>query len=117
MGLSTRDFVVGDLLVFFRSRCTNSALIKDENSNVRSLCGYNANLPGWRLLSDPISLLPHIHSYGYWLRPTDMDNLATIGKIADKLISSKSKKSRPQTTQLRTGKAKFIAMGSERADD
>ena len=66
MPVSNRDFVVQDLLQFFRSRCTNSSLIKDVNSNVRHLYGYDTN----HLLADTISFLPHIHSFGYELKAT-----------------------------------------------
>jgi len=107
MALSNRDFVVQDLLEFFRSRCAVPSLIKDETSNVRHLCGYDSNLPGWRLLSDTISLLPHIHAYGYWLAPTAMDKLGTIAQIANKLLASR-KTSKPLKPELRTGRAKFL---------
>jgi hypothetical protein len=71
MPISNRDFVVQDLLDFFRSRCTNASLIKDESSNVKHLCGYDFNLAGWRLLADTISFQPHIHAFGYGLRATE----------------------------------------------
>ncbi|MBB4373471.1 hypothetical protein GGD63_006294 [Bradyrhizobium sp. cir1] len=88
--ISNRRCVVQDLLAFFRSRSTIASLIKDQNSNVRRSCGYDTNLAGWRFLADTISFLPHIHSFGYRLRATDMDR-ATIEQIADALIASRRK--------------------------
>jgi len=111
MALTNRDFVVQDLLEFFRSRCAQPQLIKNESTDVRHYCGYDQNLPGWRLLSDTISLLPHVHSYGYWLNPTDMDSLGTIGQIANKLVSRK--RSVPLKPKERTGKAKFLAISEK----
>lgn len=113
MAVSNRDFVVQDLLVFFRSRCAKPELIKGEDSNVRHLCGYDNNLAGWRLLANAISMLPHIHSYGYWLRATDMDGLATIGQLADKLLASR-RRAANFSANIRTGKAQFLALDSER---
>jgi hypothetical protein len=110
------NFITQDLLIFFRSRCARPELIKDVTSNARHLCGYDGNLPGWRLLSDTISLLPHIHSYGYWLRPTDMDGLRTIAQIADKLTKTSRRRPANFNAALRTGKAGFLAMDSERVD-
>jgi hypothetical protein len=115
MSISNRDFVVQDLLQFFRSRCSNASLIKDENSNVRHLCGYDTNLPGWRLLSETISFLPHIHNFGYALKATDMDKLATIGQIANALVASRKRVS-SYKANLRTGRAKFLALDTERSD-
>jgi hypothetical protein len=114
MPVSNRDFVVQDLLQFFRSRCTNSSLIKDQNSNVKHFCGYDTNPGGWRLLADTISYLPHVHSFGYGLRATDMDGLATIAQIADALVASRRIPS-TYKANLRTGKAKFLALDSERS--
>jgi hypothetical protein len=48
MPVSNNDFVIQGLLQFFLSRCTNSSVIKDVNSNVRHFCGYDTNLAGWR---------------------------------------------------------------------
>jgi hypothetical protein len=114
MPLANRYFVVQDLLQFFRSRCAQPDLIKDENTNARHLCGYDTNLAGWRLLADPISMLSHVHAYGYWLRPTDMDGLATIGQIADKLVAS-AKRSAAFKANQRTGKAKFLAPDKDKS--
>jgi hypothetical protein len=113
MPVSEKNFVVQDLLVFFRSRCANASLIKDASSNVRHLCGYDFNLAGWRLLADTISFLPHIHSFGYGLRATDMDRLATIQQIANALLSSRRRMSAYKANQ-RTGRAGFLALDSER---
>ncbi|MHC4042851.1 hypothetical protein [Bradyrhizobium sp. 23AC] len=115
MPVSNRDFVVQDLLNFFRSRCTNANLIKNQTSNVRHLCGYDFNLAGWRLLADTISFLPHIHAFGYGLRATDMDRLATVAQIADVLVSSRRRMANYKASQ-RTGRAGFLALDSERAD-
>jgi hypothetical protein len=106
--MTKRDFIVQDLLQFFRSRCARPELIKNENTDVRHYCGYDSNLPGWRALSDTISSLPHVRSYGLWLAPTEMDKLGTIKQIADKLLSKR--KAKVPSPQLRTGKAKFLAM-------
>jgi hypothetical protein len=115
MALSKRDFVVQDLLILFRSRCAKPELIKDESTDARHYCGYDQNLPGWRLLSDTISLQPHIHAYGYWLRPTDMDGLGTIGEITDKLMESR-RRGPLLNPKARTGPAGFLAV-SERTDN
>jgi hypothetical protein len=113
MPVSDMNYVVQDLLVFFRSRCANASLIKDVNSNVRHLCGYDQNRAGWRLLADTISFLPHIHSFGYGLRATDMDGLASIQQIANALIASRRRMA-AYKANLRTGKAGFLALDSER---
>jgi hypothetical protein len=116
MAISTRDFVVQDLLTFFKTNCANPSLITGENSNVKHLCGYDADLAGWRLLDEPISELPHIQSYGYWLSATDMDLIATIGQIADALIkSAKAKKlAAASEAPLRQGSASFLPPQSVR---
>lgn len=106
--MTKRDFVVQDLLQFFRSRSANPGIIKNENTDVRHYCGYDNNLPGWRLLADTISMLPHINSYGYWLAPTDMDSLGTIKQITNKLMSKRTAKA--PSPDLRTGRAKFLAV-------
>ena len=106
--MNKRDFVVQDLLQFFKSRCGNPGLIKDRNTDVRHYCGYDQNLPGWRLLADTISMLPHVRSYGYWLAPTEMGRLSTIKQIADKLISKRASKT--PSPRIRTGRAKFLAV-------
>ena len=113
MALSNRDFVVQDLLEFFRSRCAKPEYIKDESTDARHYCGYDQNLPGWRLLADTISHLPHIQAFGYWLAPTDMDSLGTIGKIANKLVAAR-KRSTAIRSGERAGRAKFLAL-SERS--
>jgi hypothetical protein len=113
MPISNRNFVVQDLLQFFRSRCTNASLISGETSNVRHLCGYDTNLAGWRLLSDTISFLPHIHTFRYFLRSTDMDGVRSIAQIADTLMDSR-KRSNTYKAKLRTGKAGFLALNGER---
>ncbi|MGT2501220.1 hypothetical protein ACVOMS_11085 [Bradyrhizobium guangxiense] len=90
-------------------------MIKDQSSNVRHLCGYDTNLAGWRLLADSVSFLQHVHAFGYGLRATDMDRLATIGQIADALLSSRRRMATYKASQ-RTGKAGFLALDGERAD-
>jgi hypothetical protein len=106
--MTNRDFVVQDLLQFFKSRCAKPDLIKDQNTDVRHYCGYDSNLPGWETLADTISMLPHIRAYGYWLAPTEMDSLGTIKQIANKLISKRT--TNTPSPQLRTGRAKFLAV-------
>jgi hypothetical protein len=103
MAINTRDFVVQDLLTFFKTHCANPTLITGESSNVKHLCGYDADAAGWRLLAEPISELPHVQSYGCWLSATDMDQIATIGQIADALINS-VKVAKPATASLRAGR-------------
>jgi hypothetical protein len=109
-----RQGVIQCLVQFFKSRCGNPSLIQDANTNVRHLCGYDTNLPGWRLLSETISYLPPIASAGYTLKATDMDKLATIGQIADALITPPQKT--PRKTG-RTGQAKFLALAHERSNN
>jgi hypothetical protein len=116
MAISTRDFVVQDLLIFFKSNCANPSLITGENSNAKHLCGYDADPAGWRLLDEAISELPHVQSYGYWLSATDMDQIATIGQIADALIKSGKAKqpSAALDVSLRRGSANFLPPRSVR---
>jgi hypothetical protein len=113
MALTNRDFIVQDLLEFFRSRCAKPELIKGEATDVRHACGYDQNLPGWRLLSDTISMLPHVRAFGCWLNPTDMDRLGSITQIANKLMATRKRSVAPKQ-DLRTGPAKFLTV-SERS--
>ena len=49
------------------------------------------------------------------IKATDMDKLATIKQIADALIASR-KRASSYKANLRTGKAGFLALDSERFD-
>lgn len=105
MSLRPRDFVVLDLITFFKTHCANASMITGEASEIKYLCGYINDPSGWCLLAPLLSELPHIHSYGFCLGLTQMDTLATIGQIADAVVASEE----PKSALVGAGHAKFVA--------
>jgi hypothetical protein len=58
---------------------------------------------------------PHPTSFDYGLRATDMDRLATNGRIADALMTSRRGMATYKASK-RTGRAKFLSLDGERDD-
>ena len=80
--------VDGELLGFFRSISANPALIKNNKSNVKHICGYDSNPGGWRLLATQIRQLPHIQADHLTITASNLDGCSTIADIEGKLQSA-----------------------------